>query len=128
MRPPADYARAVVRSMGTCPGFDATLTATLPRRFLAAAPIDAPVTVAFGSRDLVLLPHQSRHLDQLPPGTRLETLPGCGHIPWPTTPAPSPPSSGDPRPAPARLLRRPRRQQPCSPAKGGGCDSSLLWG
>jgi pimeloyl-ACP methyl ester carboxylesterase len=43
--------------------------------------IDAPVTVGFGSRDFVLLPHQSRHLDQLPPGTRVETLPGCGHVP-----------------------------------------------
>jgi pimeloyl-ACP methyl ester carboxylesterase len=86
MRLPAGYARAVVRSMGTCPGFDATLTATLPRRFLASAPIDAPVTVAFGSRDPVLLPHQSRHLDQLPPATRLETLPACGHIPMADNP------------------------------------------
>jgi hypothetical protein len=39
------------------------------------------VTVAFGSRDLVLLKSQSRHIDQLPPGTDLEVLPGCGHLP-----------------------------------------------
>jgi pimeloyl-ACP methyl ester carboxylesterase len=39
------------------------------------------VTVAFGTRDRVLLPHQSRHVDQLPPGTYVQKLPGCGHVP-----------------------------------------------
>jgi pimeloyl-ACP methyl ester carboxylesterase len=39
------------------------------------------VTVIFGSRDILLLRRQSRHLDQLPPGTQAETLPGCGHLP-----------------------------------------------
>jgi pimeloyl-ACP methyl ester carboxylesterase len=76
-----EAARAAIRSIGTSPGFDAVLKATATRRFLARAPIDAPVTVAFGSRDLMLLPHQSRHLDQLPPDTQLESLPGCGHVP-----------------------------------------------
>jgi pimeloyl-ACP methyl ester carboxylesterase len=77
----AGYARAAIRAMGTCPGFDAALRATARRRYLASAPISAPVTVAFGSRDLLLLRHQSRHLDQLPPGTQVESLPGCGHVP-----------------------------------------------
>jgi pimeloyl-ACP methyl ester carboxylesterase len=76
-----EYARAAIRSMGTSPGFDPILKATAPRRFLATAPIAAPVTVAFGSRDLILLRHQSRHLDQLPPGSQLKALPGCGHVP-----------------------------------------------
>jgi pimeloyl-ACP methyl ester carboxylesterase len=75
------YARAAIQEMGTCPGFDATLAATARRRFLATAPIGAPVTVAFGGRDFLLLRRQSRHLDQLPPGTQAETLPGCGHVP-----------------------------------------------
>jgi pimeloyl-ACP methyl ester carboxylesterase len=82
----ADYARSAVLAMGTCPGFDATLKATLRRRYLATAPIGAPVTVAFGSRDLLLLRHQSRHLDQLPPGTQVEVLPGCGHVPMADNP------------------------------------------
>ena len=82
-----DYARAALRSMGTSPGFDPILKATAPRRFLATVPIAAPVTVAFGSRDILLLPHQSRHFDQLPPDTRLAALPGCGHVPIADDPA-----------------------------------------
>ena len=75
------YARTAIRAMGSCAGFEATLAATARRRFLAITPIGAPVTVAFGSRDVLLLPRQSRHLDQLPAGTTAETLPGCGHVP-----------------------------------------------
>jgi pimeloyl-ACP methyl ester carboxylesterase len=75
------YARAAIRAMGTCPGFEATMAATARRRFLATTPIGAPLTVAFGSRDVLLLPGQSRHLDQLPSGTTADTLPGCGHVP-----------------------------------------------
>jgi pimeloyl-ACP methyl ester carboxylesterase len=67
--------------MGTCPGFDAILKATATRCYRSGPHLDAPVTVAFGSRDLLLLPRQSRHLDELPPGTHLGTLPGCGHLP-----------------------------------------------
>jgi pimeloyl-ACP methyl ester carboxylesterase len=76
-----DRARFAIRAAGTCPGFSSTLRATITRRYQAGPPIDAPVTVAFGSRDLVLLARQSRFIDELPPGTRVETLPGCGHIP-----------------------------------------------
>jgi pimeloyl-ACP methyl ester carboxylesterase len=76
-----EYARRAIRAMGTCPGFDATLKATEPRCYRAGPRIDAPVTVAFGSRDFLLRPRQSRHLDQLPTGTQVETLPGCGHVP-----------------------------------------------
>lgn len=83
----AEYAHAAIRAMGTCPGFEDVLAATLKRRFLATAPISAPVTVAFGSRDRLLLRHQSRHLDQLPPGSLAEALPGCGHIPMADDPA-----------------------------------------
>lgn len=76
-----DQACAAVSALGTSPGFDATLAATATRHYRAGPPIDAPVTVAFGSRDRVLLPWQSRHLDELPAGTHLVTLHGCGHVP-----------------------------------------------
>jgi pimeloyl-ACP methyl ester carboxylesterase len=81
-----EHARAVIAAMGTCPGFGATLKATATRRYLAGTPIDAPVTVAFGSRDFLLLRHQSRHLDELPPGTHVGMLPGCGHVPMADNP------------------------------------------
>jgi pimeloyl-ACP methyl ester carboxylesterase len=80
------YARTTIQAMGACPGFEATMAATARRRFLATTPIGAPVTVAFGSRDFLLLPRQSRHLDQLPAGTTAETLPGCGHVPMADNP------------------------------------------
>jgi pimeloyl-ACP methyl ester carboxylesterase len=76
----AGYARAAVESLGRCPGFEAALAGTARRRYLATTPITAPVTVAFGSRDL-LLRHPARRLDQLPPHTQAEVLPGCGHVP-----------------------------------------------
>jgi pimeloyl-ACP methyl ester carboxylesterase len=81
------YARTAIQAMGTCPGFEATLAATARRRFLATTPVSAPLTVAFGSRDVLLLPRQSWHLDQLPAGTKAETLPGCGHVPMADDPA-----------------------------------------
>jgi pimeloyl-ACP methyl ester carboxylesterase len=78
-----DYARTAIRDMGTCPGFDATMRASERRQYTPGSTIDVPVTVAFGSRDFILLPRQSRHLDELPPGTRVEPLPGAGHVPMP---------------------------------------------
>ena len=80
-------ARSIVEAVGTCPGFDATLKATARRRIHGVQQVAAPVTVAFGSRDLVLLKHQSRHLGELPPDTRSGTLPGCGHVPMTDDPA-----------------------------------------
>jgi pimeloyl-ACP methyl ester carboxylesterase len=86
-RLPAAQARSAVRALGTCPGFDATLKATARRRLHGAREVTAPVTVAFGSRDVVLLKHQSRNLGELPPHTRSATLPGCGHLPMSDDPA-----------------------------------------
>jgi len=80
------YARMAIRAMGACPGFGPTMKATV-RPYRSGPPIDAPVTVAFGSRDLLLLRHQSRHLGELPPGIRLEALPRCGHEPMADDPA-----------------------------------------
>ncbi len=75
-----DHARRAIRDMGACPGFDTAMTAAARRRYVSGSPIDSPVTVAFGSRDFLLL-SPSRHLDELPPGTHVDTLPGCGHVP-----------------------------------------------
>jgi pimeloyl-ACP methyl ester carboxylesterase len=74
------YARMAVQAMASGPGFEATMHALDERCYRAGPAIEAPVTVAFGSRDRLLL-RQSRHVDQLPPHTRLVTLRGCGHVP-----------------------------------------------
>jgi pimeloyl-ACP methyl ester carboxylesterase len=77
----ADQARNTIRATGLCPGFGPTLAATAHRRYLAGATINAPVSVAFGSRDLVLISQRSRLLDELPAETRTWLLPECGHVP-----------------------------------------------
>jgi pimeloyl-ACP methyl ester carboxylesterase len=80
-RIPADAARAAVTAMASAPGFDRVFRATLHRRLDARTGVTAPTTVAFGSRDLILLPWQSRHVERLPAGTHRAALPGCGHVP-----------------------------------------------
>jgi pimeloyl-ACP methyl ester carboxylesterase len=87
MRMPPAYARMAISAMGDCPGFEPTYAAMADLHYQASGPIDAPVTVGFGSRDLLLLPWQSRHVEQLPPGTRVERLPRCGHVPMADDPA-----------------------------------------
>jgi pimeloyl-ACP methyl ester carboxylesterase len=76
----SNEARAAIGAVVSSSGFDATLSATACRRYVAAAPIDAPVTVAFGSRDLLLL-RRSRYLGELPAHAKQVALPGCGHVP-----------------------------------------------
>jgi pimeloyl-ACP methyl ester carboxylesterase len=83
----AEYARMAIEAMARSSGFRATMKATEGRCYRSSTPVAAPVTVAFGSRDLLLLPWQSRHVDQLPPGARVVTLRGCGHIPMADDPA-----------------------------------------
>ena len=74
-------ARRAISDLGTAPGFDAVFAATLPRRYVAGAPIAAPVTLAFGDRDRLLPLRRWRRRDQLPAETSVASLPGCGHVP-----------------------------------------------
>jgi pimeloyl-ACP methyl ester carboxylesterase len=83
----AETARRRVLAMATCPGFPRVMRATSPVHYTATRPIEAPVTVAFGDKDLLLLRRQSRHLDELPPHTVVAELPGCGHVPMGDDPA-----------------------------------------
>ncbi len=80
-----EYARMAIRAMATAPGFRATMKATESRGYRSGPPIDAPVTVAFGTRDRLLL-RASRHLDQLPEHTVVETLDKGGHVPMADNP------------------------------------------
>jgi pimeloyl-ACP methyl ester carboxylesterase len=82
-----ERARAAISALADGAGFDAALAATLPRHAVAPPGLDVPVTVAFGTRDLLLLPWQSRHVELLPPGTKVGSLRGCGHLPVSDDPA-----------------------------------------
>ncbi|HEY7342888.1 MAG TPA: alpha/beta fold hydrolase [Ktedonobacterales bacterium] len=78
---PSNAALEAVRTFARTPGFEPTFRATTRERFAGGRQIDAPVTVAWGVRDRVLLPGLARFHDELPPQTRWLTLPGCGHVP-----------------------------------------------
>jgi pimeloyl-ACP methyl ester carboxylesterase len=78
---PYEPVKTAIHDMATAPGFRETLHALEKRQFQDGAAIDVPVTVAFGSRDRVLLPKVARRRDQLPDQTRWVTLSDCGHIP-----------------------------------------------
>jgi pimeloyl-ACP methyl ester carboxylesterase len=82
-----DQARTGIHALGDAPGFDAAFRATLHLRYQAPHQIDVPTTLAFGSRDRLLLSRRWRRVDELPPGTRVQTLPGCGHVPMTDDPA-----------------------------------------
>jgi pimeloyl-ACP methyl ester carboxylesterase len=80
-RVPYEPVRTTVHDMATAPGFRETLRALERARFTDGAAITVPVTVAFGSRDRVLLPLVARRRDELPEQARWVTLPGAGHVP-----------------------------------------------
>lgn len=78
---PPSAALEAVRTFVRTPGFEPTFQATIRESFSGGHQIEAPVTVAWGGRDRVLLPRLARLRDELPPQTRWLTLPGCGHVP-----------------------------------------------
>jgi pimeloyl-ACP methyl ester carboxylesterase len=81
-----EQARAEIAVLGTATGFDAALAATAHRHYTAGPALGIPMTVAFGTRDLVLLSHRWRALDQLPADVHTAELPRCGHIPMSDSP------------------------------------------
>jgi pimeloyl-ACP methyl ester carboxylesterase len=86
-RLPYEPVKTAVHDMAAAPGFRETLRALEKRQFEDGAAIAVPVTVAFGSRDRLLLRRAWRRVDQLPPDTRVGALPGCGHLPMADDPA-----------------------------------------
>ncbi|USQ87011.1 alpha/beta hydrolase [Streptomyces phaeoluteigriseus] len=67
-------------------GFDQTLRSGGSVRFTDDIP-GIPVTVAWGSRDMILLRRQGVRAKQIIPRARLVRLPGCGHCPMNDDPA-----------------------------------------
>jgi pimeloyl-ACP methyl ester carboxylesterase len=77
---PAEDAIEMFETYASTPSFDEHLSETRRQRFAGGSGIAAPVTVAWGAHDRIL-PKKARLLDELPPQTRVVTLPGCGHVP-----------------------------------------------
>ncbi|MEU3060462.1 alpha/beta fold hydrolase [Streptomyces subrutilus] len=67
-------------------GFEQTLAAGGSVRFVHDVP-GLPVTVAWGTRDRLLLRRQGIRAKHTLPGARLVRLPGCGHVPMSDDPA-----------------------------------------
>ncbi|MFI6938921.1 alpha/beta fold hydrolase [Streptomyces sp. NPDC050418] len=81
---------AETRALREATGFHQTLAAgrTVQLRDTFTMDTDAiPVTIAWGSRDRLLLRRQGIRAKQTLPGARLVRLPGCGHVPHGDEPA-----------------------------------------
>ncbi|MEU3348849.1 alpha/beta fold hydrolase [Streptomyces sp. NPDC006700] len=67
-------------------GFEETLRAGVDVRFTDVLP-GIPVTVAWGTKDRLLVRRQGVRAKQIIPRARLVRLPGCGHVPMSDDPA-----------------------------------------
>jgi pimeloyl-ACP methyl ester carboxylesterase len=67
------------------PALREILAAAVP--FAGEIAADVPVTIAWGSRDLVLPPYQAREARRRLPQAAQVRLPGCGHVPMSDAPA-----------------------------------------
>jgi pimeloyl-ACP methyl ester carboxylesterase len=79
------YARLSIEGLRDATAFEPTVDANLT---IVAddKPIEVPVTIAWGTRDWLLLPRQGRRWAAALPGSRLVKLPGLGHTPMPDDP------------------------------------------
>lgn len=69
------------RALAQAPWFDETLPSLRAFEFSADRSIPVPVTVAWGSKDRLLVPRQARRAAQVLPRARVLMLHGCGHVP-----------------------------------------------
>lgn len=81
-----DAVAAETRAMREATGFEATLAAGQSLLYTHDVP-DVPVTIAWGTRDRVLLRRQGVRAKKVIPAARLVRLPGCGHCPMNDDPA-----------------------------------------
>jgi pimeloyl-ACP methyl ester carboxylesterase len=99
------------------PALDAILDAAAP--YHGEIPAHVPVTIAWGSKDRLLSPHQALVARQRVPHARFVRLPGCGHVPMTDDPAlvarvllrgsSRPPLGGGPSPTDAQADAAPQR-------------------
>ncbi len=70
-----------MRALAGAPWFDETLPAITSETFSGGEQITAPVTIAWGEKDRLLLPRQAIRAALAVPTARMVTLHGCGHVP-----------------------------------------------
>jgi pimeloyl-ACP methyl ester carboxylesterase len=80
-RMPAADAVAGTRNLASSPAFEGTVAAISRDRFKSAGQVGVPVTLVWGTRDLVLFPWQVRRALRELPRARHVPLPGAGHVP-----------------------------------------------
>ncbi len=79
---PAD-AVAIIDAFLAAPAFESALDAFGPYRFGAGDELrGVPVTIAWGTRDALLIPRQATRARRLLPSARHVALQGCGHVPF----------------------------------------------
>lgn len=83
----AAAAAADVRGLANAPWFDETLPMIRPNQFHGGDQVEVPVTVAWGTKDRLLLPRQAKRAAREIPHARTVMLEGCGHVPTYDDPA-----------------------------------------
>jgi pimeloyl-ACP methyl ester carboxylesterase len=78
---PAAEAIAATRNLAASVGFDATVNTITKDRFTGGDEVGVPVTLVWGTRDMILFPWQARRALRELPRARLVPLPGAGHVP-----------------------------------------------
>jgi pimeloyl-ACP methyl ester carboxylesterase len=79
-------ALADLRGVAAAPGFERTLREIRRYDFTRPEELRVPVTIAWGTRDRLLLPTQAVRARRLLPGARHVRLERAGHIPMPEDP------------------------------------------
>jgi pimeloyl-ACP methyl ester carboxylesterase len=78
---PAAEAIAATRNLAASAGFDATVNTITKDRLASGHEIAVPVTLLWGTRDMILFPWQAKRALRELPRARLVPLPGAGHVP-----------------------------------------------
>lgn len=76
-----DEAAYAIRALAAAPGWDETHAWTSSHGAHGLEEVRCPVLIAWGARDMLLLPRQGRRFARRIPGAELRRLPGLGHVP-----------------------------------------------